>query len=347
MPRRPMIISSLALALASLAACKFPYPPDVNDDGRTSSDAGLDARPNDAPDAVPVIAFTSDRTGNFDIFTMRLDGSLPTNLTGDPSEDSGAMWSPTGDRIAFLSTRTGTRELYVMRADGTMPMNISRGSASDAAWAPDGSRLAFSSDRSGSTQIYVALADGSSPLPLTTAGGSGPAYSPDGARIAYASTSGIFLMSATGANPVRLTTGSDGAPAWNFDGTAIALSHRVTFGDSDVHVVRPDGTPVVEMRDVGTLAIGPVWSPDGTQIAWSGGVDTNYEIYVARANGTALRNASMTPGLDRAPRWSPDGSTIAFDSGGDIVLVPASGGPTDNITNHPSFDQQPVWRPAP
>ena len=139
----------LILALATFAACKFPYPPDLSSDGQTATDALSDG----PPALAPMIAFTSDRAGNNDIFTMRTDGTMVQNLTHNVASDSSPAWSPAGDRIAFLSNRTGTRELYVMSADGNAPLNVSRGEANGPAWAPDGSKLAFYSNRSGSYQI--------------------------------------------------------------------------------------------------------------------------------------------------------------------------------------------------
>lgn len=147
-----------AALLLGLTACKFPFPPDVNDDGRPSTDA----TGTDGPPTAPLtIAFVSDRTGNDDIFSMRLDGTDLVNLTSDPADDHSPLWSPTGDRIAFLSNRSGTTELYVMQADGSRVTNVSRGQAMAPAWAPDGSRLAFGSTRSGSAELWWGAADGS------------------------------------------------------------------------------------------------------------------------------------------------------------------------------------------
>jgi hypothetical protein len=111
---RPLRIFAFTL---SLAACKFPLPPDVHDDGGGSATDAAD--PVDARPLSPMIAFTSDRTGNFDIFTTRIDGSDLTNLTNHPAFDGEPRWSPDGTRIAWVSDRTGAAELFVMNSDGT------------------------------------------------------------------------------------------------------------------------------------------------------------------------------------------------------------------------------------
>jgi Tol biopolymer transport system component len=53
------------------------------------------------------VLFTSDRTGDNDIWQVGLDGSGPTRLTDDGADDDVAVTAPDGSRIAFVSTRTG------------------------------------------------------------------------------------------------------------------------------------------------------------------------------------------------------------------------------------------------
>jgi TolB protein len=76
------------------------------------------------------IVFTSFRTGDFEIWSMRPDGSGLRQLTHDRGNDAHAIWSPDGTRILFTSSRMGWRDdtggvsqsygkLFVMRADGS------------------------------------------------------------------------------------------------------------------------------------------------------------------------------------------------------------------------------------
>lgn len=80
------------------------------------------------------IAFTGKRDGqtDYDIYSMRPDGTGIRRLTNSPGNDSHPAWSPDGEWIAFTSARGGFKDeaalhplnpqpygdIYVMRADG-------------------------------------------------------------------------------------------------------------------------------------------------------------------------------------------------------------------------------------
>jgi serine/threonine protein kinase len=70
-----------------------------------------------------VILFTSDRTGNWDVYTVNFSGGTATNLTDHPANDGNPAFSPDGDKIAFVSDRDGGRwAIWVMNRDGSNPV---------------------------------------------------------------------------------------------------------------------------------------------------------------------------------------------------------------------------------
>jgi TolB protein len=80
-----------------------------------------------------LIAFTADIDGDYEVYTIRADGTKLTRLTHSPGNDAHNSWSPDGRWIAFTSARGGFKDeavlhpanpqpygdIYVMRADGT------------------------------------------------------------------------------------------------------------------------------------------------------------------------------------------------------------------------------------
>lgn len=85
---------------------------------RVSSGAASSPAVAAFPGANGRIAFASNRDGDFEIYTMRHNGSNPTNRTTKESYDAEPAWSPNGRKITFVSDRDGTFDLYTMNRDG-------------------------------------------------------------------------------------------------------------------------------------------------------------------------------------------------------------------------------------
>ncbi|MBI3621432.1 MAG: TolB family protein [Nitrospirae bacterium] len=89
-------------------------------------DAGVDRDPSWSPDG-RFIAFTSDRSGNEDIWVVEApDLSAasaprpePQQLTRHPANDHYPRWSPDGRRLAFTSNRSGREEPWLMTLSPT------------------------------------------------------------------------------------------------------------------------------------------------------------------------------------------------------------------------------------
>ena len=77
----------------------------------------------------------------------------------------------------------------------------------------------------------------------------------------------------------------------------------------------------------------PIFSPDGTQIAFTGEYDGNVDVFVMPASGGVPRRLTWHPGEDFAVNWTPDGRSILFRSAREsetrfrrLFTVPAAGG---------------------
>jgi len=194
---------------------------------------GANFRPAWSPDG-SLIAFSSVREAEPDVWVMTADGSDQHQVTDDPGSDWAPAWSPDGTSIVFNSNRSGTFDLYRIDSDGANPTPLTSGPADDYEpdWSPDGNRIAFTSNRDGDFRIWLVDADGGEPTGLETGEGAAymPSWSPDGSMIAFTSNRTgdfeVFVVASSGGEPrnVSLNPGADdgwASPAWAPDGSSI------------------------------------------------------------------------------------------------------------------------------
>ena len=78
------------------------------------------------------IAFSSDRDGNFEIYTMNSDGSDETRLTEDDANDFDPSWSPDGEKISFSSNRGSGENFEIHDIDADYGSDVTRLTEDDA-----------------------------------------------------------------------------------------------------------------------------------------------------------------------------------------------------------------------
>jgi len=131
------------------------------------------------------------------------------------------------------------------------------------------------------------------------------------------------------------------------------------FRSTGGYDIRAPGTgrePAQTMTDVLPWDAAPVWSPDGTRIAFYAdrvfnlpNRDDNVDIYVMDADGSDLQRLTSDPAPDAFPVWSPDSASIAFyseanDEGdGEVYVMDADGGNVERLTDNNHYDGHPDW----
>jgi len=227
-------------------------------------DTNYNTNPCWSPDG-KLIAFTSTREGNREIYVMTQDGTNIKNLTGNSFWNDNPDWSPKNNKIAFESWRDGNLEIYSMNTDGRGHVNLTKTAKDDVepSFSPDGTKIAFASNREQNFEIFIMNSDGSSQHNLTRSGTTDekePAWSPDGTKIAYSchkdSQDDIYIMSAKGTNQVNITSNpisDDRSPCWSPDSKKIAfMSNRSTTAESnywEICVMNADGSKVFNLSN--------------------------------------------------------------------------------------------------
>ena len=344
--------------LAVLAGCDGGASPTAESTASASA-VGIGAQ----------FVFSSERTGNGDLYLADAMSGALVRLTTDPAFEGVPSWSPDGSRVAYVKfdpSGSGSSEIHVINADGTGDRTVSsRAGASQIlpTWSPDGTQIAFASVRtSDDSAIWVVGSDGLNPQRLTPDSivANDPVWSPDGALIAYTAghpTPSLYVMSPDGSNVRRLTPPDatlliNWGSLWSPDGSRLAFVGRGAGGSRQVQVVSRDGGDVLNLTEGTDDKGAPAWSPDGTELAFWSDRDGAGEIYAIPSTGGSWRRLTTGSGLSGvvvALLWSPDSRQIAVWTPlelGDIYLLDAAGGKLVNLTNDPGDDGQVAWRPA-
>ena len=96
--------------------------------------------------------------------------------------------------------------------------------------------------------------------------------------------------------------------------------------------------------------MGPAWSPDGSQIAFTRSRHVNADVYVVNVDGSGLRRLTNSKAAELAPVWSPDTTKIAFvrakGDSSDIWVMDVDGtGKQRLTTSRRARELTPGWSP--
>lgn len=317
----------------------FPFRARFAPDGRyyyTSAGTIKVRRLNSA--SVGTIGFTAALTTTTPKYKKKVrvfdePGPFPVVGIGSPAV------SPDGSAIAFRALN----DIYLMRDGGTPePLFRDRWWKADPDFSPDGRRLAFVTDRTGTLNIWVRdLGTGADRqlTHLTDSAALSVRWSPDGREIAYLDQDGALWVADVSTGDIQKVfdaTFEPGRPTWSPDGRTLALaavvpySRRYREGLSKILLVDRatgagtyiDPAPHRSLQTRGDD--GPVWSPDGTMLAFA--MESLLWVLPVDKTGRPTGSArQVTRELSDAPVWAGGSDTLLYLNGGRLKSVRLDG----------------------
>ncbi len=168
-----------------------------------------------------------------------------------------------------------------------------------------------------------------------------------------------------------LVGGSAGAtdnPPLLLQSPSLSATQLVFAYGGEIWITSRDGGEARRLVSGTNRLDGPIFSPDGSMVAYTGNYDGNEDVYVVPATGGQPHRLTYHPGQDVALGWTPDGKRVAFRSSrksyadpSQLYTVPVEGGfPTEvplprvqeasyspdgtHLAYQPNMQWQPAWK---
>ncbi|MDA2935363.1 hypothetical protein MYX82_13640, partial [Acidobacteria bacterium AH-259-D05] len=174
------------------------------------------------------ITFTSTRTGPWNVFRKRSDGSGEAEqLTTSEVWALPSSWSPDGKILAFWGRYPENLDdiwlLDLQSEEGPQPFVATSANEREARFSPDGRWIAYESDESGERQVYVRAYPGlGGQIQISNEGGIDPLWSPDQRELFYRNARDIMVVKIQtnpdfqASKPTLLFTGPELGGGWDY-----------------------------------------------------------------------------------------------------------------------------------
>jgi len=289
-----LLIEGYAVSKTRVAELLKQHQEESTDEQSSQSTADYDAQK---------IVFKSNQYGNYDIFSINLDGTERQRLTTNSGDDLYPEASPDGKKIAYTADVNGVWQIMVMDWNGNNKKQITNNSYRSACptWSHDMEYIYFEAYLDGDWEL--------------------------------------FRINSNGTGQKRLTYNSSG---YDWHPSAHPFDSKLIFesgmpGHDDIYIMNSDGSAVSRIFSHHERRRTPDMSPDSTMLVYTRYFGNNSEVYYADISSQNEQRISHNGDWDGHPMFSPDGSLIVYEerSGGkeDIIIYNIETGDKTNLTN--------------
>ena len=299
------------------------------------------------------------------IFVVPLTGGVPKRITNDGTDNERPRWSPDSKRIAYISNRGGSSQVWLMDQDGGNAKQVTNlaTEAGGVLFAPSGKKLVFTSE------VYPDCPDDACNKTRLDEEGKNKVKARSYTTLLYRHwtnwqskrRSHLMVVDVDGGPVKDLTPGNRDVPPFSLGGpddyaispdslevafTINADPVLATSTNTDIYVVSINGGEAKRITSNPAADSSPLYSPDGTMLAYRSQQRPGYEsdrwrlMVLERATG---KLDAVTDTLDRSVAsftWAPDSVRIFFtaeDRGRQgIQMIPAHGGSSRIIISGPN-----------
>ena len=335
-------VLAIAFCLPSFVLAQAKRPLQASDMYRLREVGAPRISPDGAWVAYTITAIDSAKDSrDSDVWMVNWAGDRTVRLTSTPEDESNPRWSPDNRYLSFVSGRFESKggQLWLLDRSGGEATRLTdvKGGVSEYEWSPDGTRIVVVSHDADPADSLPDSVKSKTPKPIVV---ERYAFKRDYEGYLNTRRDHIWIVDVASRRATQLTSGAfdDSHPQWSPDGTRIAFVSNHSAPDPD-RVNNSDIFVVASTAGAVPLRVtvwagpdeGPVWSPDGSQIAYLQGSEPKYLAYsqnlisVVAATGGVSRHLAASLDRDASDlSWSADGRSLRFLLGDDRAVHLAS-----------------------
>ncbi|GHF89208.1 S41 family peptidase [Thalassotalea marina] len=298
---------------------------------RMTSTAAVETEPHFSPDG-KTLAFSSNRQGQYSVYTVPINGGEPTRLTWHASDAMVKGWTPDGKSILFSSTRDTApksyHRLWTVPVSGGATSLVSSQWGFNGAYADNGKQLIIDRMSRWDTEWRNYRGGQNTPLVLLDTQTQEEVLLPNEKSV---DIEPVWLK-----GKVYFLSDRDWVSnVWSYDPKSKKLEQLTEFKNADIKQLASNGKKLAFEQN-GDLYTFDVKKRKASKLK----ININADFPWAETKWQNVSRNATNGSL------SPSGKRALFEARGEIFTVPTEHGTTRNLTqDQTSADRAPIWSP--